>query len=136
MEEIRQYYRFRPDEIFRRVNITALVTLMLEQAKLEMQEEDLATIAAEEENHSSSVDSAIDANGDDEEDEEEEQEAANKPATDHETSSYQRPLSRSNSYVGPGSAMSVTTSTALVMEAATGRTFGRRLFGSGLYSNR
>ncbi len=37
MEEVRQYYRFRPDEIFRRVNITALLTLMLEQAKLEMQ---------------------------------------------------------------------------------------------------
>ncbi len=37
LEEVRRYYRFRTDEIFRRVNVTALLTLMLEQAKLEMQ---------------------------------------------------------------------------------------------------
>ena len=40
MEEVRQYYKFRPDEIFRRITVTSLVTLMLEVAKLEMQEED------------------------------------------------------------------------------------------------
>ena len=37
VEEVRQFYKFRPDEIFRRVNISALVTLMLEVAKLEIQ---------------------------------------------------------------------------------------------------
>lgn len=40
MEEIRQYYKFRPDEIFRRITVTSLVTLMLEVSKLEYQEED------------------------------------------------------------------------------------------------
>ena len=37
LDELRHFYRFRSDEIFRRVNIRALLTLMLEQAKLEMQ---------------------------------------------------------------------------------------------------
>ena len=40
MEEIRQYYKFRPDEIFRRITVTSLVTLMVEVNKLEYQEED------------------------------------------------------------------------------------------------
>lgn len=40
MEEIRQYYKFRPDEIFRRITVTSMVTLMLEVSKLEFQEED------------------------------------------------------------------------------------------------
>ena len=40
MEEIRQYYKFRPDEIFRRITVTSMVTLMLEVSKLEYQEED------------------------------------------------------------------------------------------------
>ncbi len=90
MEEVRQYYRFRPDEIFRRVNITALLTLMLEQAKLEMQVrcvnlrqivanqvsnqvEDLATMAAEEELDNGCPSSADSAIGDAEEEEEEEE---------------------------------------------------------------
>ena len=40
MQEAGQYYRFRPDEIFRRITITSLVNLMLEQSKLEIQEKD------------------------------------------------------------------------------------------------
>ena len=40
MDEIRQYYKFRPDEIFRRITVTSLVTLMVEVNKLEYQEED------------------------------------------------------------------------------------------------
>ena len=40
MEEIRQYYKFRPDEIFRRITMTSLATLMIETSKLEYQEED------------------------------------------------------------------------------------------------
>ena len=40
MDEIRQYYKFRPDEIFRRITVTSLVTLMTEVSKLEYQEED------------------------------------------------------------------------------------------------
>jgi len=40
MEEMKTYYKFRPDEIFRRVTVTSLVTLMLEQSKLEYQEDD------------------------------------------------------------------------------------------------
>ena len=40
MEEIRQYYKFRPDEIFRRITVTSMVTLMLEVGKLEFQEQD------------------------------------------------------------------------------------------------
>ena len=38
MQEAGQYYRFRPDEIFRRITVTSLVSLMLEQSKLEIQE--------------------------------------------------------------------------------------------------
>ena len=41
LEEVRQFYKFRPDEIFRRVTITSLVTLMLEQAKLEVQQHEI-----------------------------------------------------------------------------------------------
>ena len=40
MQEAGQYYRFRPDEIFRRITVTSLVSLMLEQSKLEVQERD------------------------------------------------------------------------------------------------
>ena len=40
MQEAGQYYRFRPDEIFKRITITSLVSLMLEQSKLEIQEKD------------------------------------------------------------------------------------------------
>ena len=40
MEEIRQFYKFRPDEIFRRITVTSMVTLMLEVSKLEYQEQD------------------------------------------------------------------------------------------------
>lgn len=42
MEELRQFYKFRPDEIFRRVTVSSLVGLMLEVSKLEYQEEDEA----------------------------------------------------------------------------------------------
>ena len=37
MEELRQFYKFRPDEIFRRVTVSSLVGLMLEVSKLEYQ---------------------------------------------------------------------------------------------------
>jgi len=37
MEELRQFYRFRPDEVFRRVTVTSLVGLMIEVSKLEFQ---------------------------------------------------------------------------------------------------
>ena len=40
MQEVSQYYRFRPDEIFRRITVTSMVSLMLEQSKLEIQEKD------------------------------------------------------------------------------------------------
>jgi hypothetical protein len=40
MQEAGQYYRFRPDEIFRRITVTSLVSLMMEQSKLEIQEKD------------------------------------------------------------------------------------------------
>jgi len=40
MEEIKTYYKFRPDEIFRRITVTSLATLMIESSKLEYQEED------------------------------------------------------------------------------------------------
>ena len=40
MEEIKTYYKFRPDEIFRRITMTSLATLMIETSKLEYQEED------------------------------------------------------------------------------------------------
>lgn len=37
IEEIQQYYKFRPDEIFRRININSLVSLIIEVNKLEHQ---------------------------------------------------------------------------------------------------
>jgi len=37
IEEIHQYYKFRPDEIFRRININSLVSLIIEVNKLEHQ---------------------------------------------------------------------------------------------------
>jgi len=40
MQEAGHYYRFRPDEIFRRITATSMVSLMLEQSKLEIQEND------------------------------------------------------------------------------------------------
>ena len=40
MEELRQYYRFRPDEVFRRITVSSLTGLMIEVSKLEYQEED------------------------------------------------------------------------------------------------
>lgn len=40
-----QFYRYRPDEIFRRITVTSLVKLMLEQTKLEMQQEDEELVA-------------------------------------------------------------------------------------------
>ena len=43
MQEVSQFYRFRPDEIFRRITVTSMVQLMLEQSKLEIQEDDQAT---------------------------------------------------------------------------------------------
>ena len=42
MQEVSQFYRFRPDEIFRRITVTSMVQLMLEQSKLEIQEDDQA----------------------------------------------------------------------------------------------
>lgn len=60
LEENRQYYKFRPDEVFRRISVTSMVTLMLEVAKLSIQESDIARL---ESLSSSEVDSAI-GNGD------------------------------------------------------------------------
>ena len=37
LEEVHQYYKFRNDEVFRRVNINNLVRLLIEQTKLEYQ---------------------------------------------------------------------------------------------------
>jgi hypothetical protein len=75
MDEVRQYYKFRPDEIFRRVTITSLLSLMLEVAKLEIHEADVAEQqkAYDELSFLDDADSAI-GNGDDEEEEEEEEE--------------------------------------------------------------
>ena len=42
MQEVSQFYRFRPDEIFRRITVTSMVQLMLEQSKLDIQESDQA----------------------------------------------------------------------------------------------
>jgi hypothetical protein len=47
MEDIRHFYKFRPDEIFRRVTVTSLVTLMLEVSKLEYQQEDSEKLATQ-----------------------------------------------------------------------------------------
>nr|ACO10318.1 Centrosomal protein of 41 kDa [Caligus rogercresseyi] len=41
MEEIRTFYRYRSNEIFRRIKITSLVQLMIEVAKVELQEREL-----------------------------------------------------------------------------------------------
>ena len=83
MQEVSQFYRFRPDEIFRRITVTSMVSLMLEQSKLEIQEEDeYARLTAHESEVSNDknedVDSAVedvgssddckDKNDDDEED--------------------------------------------------------------------
>lgn len=40
MEELRQFYRFRPDEIFRRVTVSSLVGLMIEVSKQDYQVKD------------------------------------------------------------------------------------------------
>ena len=37
LEEVHQFYKFRNDEVFRRVNINNLVRLLIEQTKLEYQ---------------------------------------------------------------------------------------------------
>ena len=37
LEEVHQFYKFRHDEVFRRVNINNLVSLIVEQTKLEYQ---------------------------------------------------------------------------------------------------
>ena len=37
LEEVHQYYKFRNDEVFRRVNVNNLVRLLIEQTKLEYQ---------------------------------------------------------------------------------------------------
>ena len=44
MEEIKTLYKFRPDEIFRRITVTSLATLMIECSKLEYQQEDSARL--------------------------------------------------------------------------------------------
>lgn len=56
LEEIRQYYKFRPDEIFRRITVTSLVTLMLEVSKLECQEEDLERLSQQQQEQVEKVD--------------------------------------------------------------------------------
>ena len=73
MEEVRQYYKFRPDEVFRRVTVNSLLALMLEVAKLEIQEADEAAIQ-EEQAHFDALDDADSAIGNGEEEEEEEEE--------------------------------------------------------------
>lgn len=37
MEELKHFYKFRPDEIFRRITVSSLVGLMIEVSKLEYQ---------------------------------------------------------------------------------------------------
>ena len=76
MEEVRQYYKFKPDEVFRRVTVNSLLALMLEVAKLEIQEADEAAID-EQQRHFDALDDEADSaigNGEDE-DEEEDNEA-------------------------------------------------------------
>ena len=73
MEEVRQYYKFKPDEVFRRVTVNSLLALMLEVAKLEIQEADEAAID-EQQRHFDALDDEADSaigNGEDEEEEEE-----------------------------------------------------------------
>eukprot|EP00095_Tigriopus_kingsejongensis_P003813 maker-scaffold278_size225338-snap-gene-0.14 protein:Tk03813 transcript:maker-scaffold278_size225338-snap-gene-0.14-mRNA-1 annotation:"centrosomal protein of 41 kda" len=62
VQETRQFYRFRSDEVFRRISIASLVDLMLEVSKLAIQISDLAHSQS---SGSSEVDSAI-GNGDEE----------------------------------------------------------------------
>lgn len=57
VEEVRQFYKFRPDEIFRRVHLNNLVNLMIEVSKLEMHKSDL--LMEDEDEQSDSADSAI-----------------------------------------------------------------------------
>ena len=73
MEEVRQYYKFKPDEVFRRVTVNSLLALMLEVAKLEIQEADEAAID-EQQRHFDALDDADSAIGNGEEEEEEEYE--------------------------------------------------------------
>merc|ERR1711971_131745 len=47
MEEIKTLYKFRPDEIFRRITVTSLATLMIECSKLEYQQEDSARLTSQ-----------------------------------------------------------------------------------------
>ena len=78
MEEVRQYYKFKPDEVFRRVTVNSLLALMLEVAKLEIQEADEAAID-EQQRHFDALDDEADSaigNGE-EEDEEEDNEGVN-----------------------------------------------------------
>ena len=70
MEEVRHYYKFKPDEVFRRVTVNSLLALMLEVAKLEIQEADEAAIQ-EEQAHFDALDDADSAIGNGEEEEEE-----------------------------------------------------------------
>ena len=69
MEEVRQYYKFKPDEVFRRVTVNSLLALMLEVAKLEIQEADEAAID-EQQRHFDALDDADSAIGNGEEEEE------------------------------------------------------------------
>ena len=41
---MRQYYKFRPDEVFRRITVNSLVSLMIEVGKLEIQESDVEAL--------------------------------------------------------------------------------------------
>ena len=58
-EEVRHFYKFKPDEIFRRIHVTSLVALLIEVEKLRIHEEDLAEMSDEEEQDQDSEDSAI-----------------------------------------------------------------------------
>ena len=62
MDEIRQYYKFRPDEIFRRITVTSLVTLMVEVSKLEYQQEDSKRLDNQIREDQESLQKAEDAN--------------------------------------------------------------------------
>ena len=62
MDEIRQYYKFRPDEIFRRITVTSLVTLMVEVSKLEYQQEDSKRLDKQIREDQESLQKAEDAN--------------------------------------------------------------------------
>ena len=73
MEEVRQYYKFKPDEVFRRVTVNSLLALMLEVAKLEIQEADEAAID-EQQRHFDDLDDEADSaigNGEDEDEDNE-----------------------------------------------------------------